>query len=241
MDANVNNQEIVLIDDDPTHLNIYKEKLERLNFKNVKCFTTFKDLQLYLSANTPALIIADFYLDKNKTALNIIDLVSRNDDIAIIVLSTFYNEDLLSKLNSKLFLDLLSKSCSDFELLKTIKLSSKRFDTSQSNKQLKDSVFVKSGKFFRKIDLASIEYVIVDGKYLDIHIVDKIKYTVRSTLNDFIDLLPVNFVKVSQSAIVNLSFVDYIGVDDSIVKTRNGKIPYSRNFKKKLLNSYYLA
>jgi DNA-binding LytR/AlgR family response regulator len=63
---------------------------------------------------------------------------------------------------------------------------------------------------------------------------------VRSSLNDFAAKLPENFIKIHQSYIINIDFVQSINVDENIVSVKTAQIPFARAFKKMLLSKYYI-
>ncbi len=104
---------------------------------------------------------------------------------------------------------------------------------------MKDFIFVKYKREIRKLAVIDIEYMVVDGKYLVLH-ADQKKYLIRSTLNDFLKKLPENFIKVHQAYIINLRFLESIQLDEGILKIGTVDIPFSRNYKKDLLNAYYM-
>ena len=136
-------------------------------------------------------------------------------------------------------IDFVPKNVSEFDLDKTIRLSLIKRKEANINKKLKDFIFVKYKREIRKLAVIDIEYMVVDGKYLVLH-ADQKKYLIRSTLNDFLKKLPENFIKVHQAYIINLRFLESIQLDEGILKIGTVDIPFSRNYKKDLLNAYYM-
>lgn len=231
--------EILIVDDEVLHTDIIKRKLINIGFKNVSITTSFKSAMNYLDNHTPDLVLLDYYLDKGHTGVELIKESFLNKDIPIIFISTFYGEEIFKEIIGVAPIDFIPKNVTEFDLEKTISLSlSKKTQQSQHGK-LKDFIFVKYNREIRKLALAEIEYIAVDGKYLVLH-VDQKKFLIRSTLNGFLKRLPDNFIKVHQAYIVNLHYLLSIRVDEGVLEVGKTSVPFSRNYKKDLFNAYYM-
>lgn len=237
---NNKSKSILIVEDDDIHMHIITEKVSELGFRYVTKCSTFKEAEQYLYADSFDFIITDFYLDKNKTAVDVCVLNSNTSETPVLVVSTYYEEKVFNQLKDFFNIGFLPKTCSSFDISVSItQLSSKQNDTMR-NQKLLSFVFVKSGKLIVKLDLDDIEVINVDGKYLDL-LANKKRYTIRSTMSHMIEKLPNNFLRVSQSCIVNLNYVKTINPDTSQIFLVSEEASFSRNFKKKLLNSYYLS
>jgi DNA-binding LytR/AlgR family response regulator len=235
----LNNVEILLVDDEAIHTEILKKKLQNLGYINVSVVNSFLKAVDYLNEVNPDLIILDYYLDKNHTGVDLVKESLLNKDIPIIFISSFYGNDLFKEVIGCAPIDFVPKNVSEFDLDKTIRLSLIKRKEANINKKLKDFIFVKYKREIRKLAVIDIEYMVVDGKYLVLH-ADQKKYLIRSTLNDFLKKLPENFIKVHQAYIINLRFLESIQLDEGILKIGTVDIPFSRNYKKDLLNAYYM-
>ncbi|MFN8338542.1 MAG: response regulator transcription factor [Saprospiraceae bacterium] len=235
----LNNVEILLVDDEAIHTEILKKKLQNLGYINVSVVNSFLKAVDYLNEVNPDLIILDYYLDKNHTGVDLVKESLLNKEIPIIFISSFYGNDLFKEVIGCAPIDFVPKNVSEFDLDKTIRLSLIKRKEANINKKLKDFIFVKYKREIRKLAVIDIEYMVVDGKYLVLH-ADQKKYLIRSTLNDFLKKLPENFIKVHQAYIINLRFLESIQLDEGILKIGTVDIPFSRNYKKDLLNAYYM-
>ncbi|HMR87139.1 MAG TPA: LytTR family transcriptional regulator DNA-binding domain-containing protein [Saprospiraceae bacterium] len=233
-------KEILLIDDDKMHLSILEERIKSLGFKNIITANSYKLAVQLLDTQVPDLVITDHFLDNGKTSLDFVKECLLFRDIPTIVITTFHTEKIFDEILTLTPIDFLSKSCSDFELAKSLKLAFSRLLQLSQTSKLKEFFFVKVGKNIKKICLNQIEMISVDGKYLNIS-VDGRSYIVRSALIDFIKRLPPNFIKVHQSFIVNLDFVETILVEESKVKLKTCEADFSRAFKKQLMSSYFVS
>lgn len=237
MNTNVN---LLLVDDDKFHLNIFANKLSYLKFNQIRIASTIKEAIDAIYDQTPDLIITDFYLENGKSALDIFRGLQIPFPIPTIVISTYYNHDVLNQIREINLVDFLPKNASDFEIEKSIILNLNRNEHIQKLTILNDFFLVKSGRYLKKIIIDNIEYITVDGKYLKIF-ADGSFYMIRSTLNDFIARLPSNFIKMHQSYIVNLNFIQSVNLDENIVNFKVGNAPFSRTFKKLLLSKYFIS
>lgn len=231
--------EILIVDDENLHNEIIKRKLTNLGFQNLNIVDTFKKAIEYLDIHTPDIIILDYYLDQTHTGVDVVKESLINKDIPVIFISSFYGGDIFKEIVGVAATDFLAKNVSEFDLEKSIKLGlAKKMSQSQTGK-LKDFIFVKHGKDIRKLAVADIEYIAVDGKYLTLY-ADEKKFLIRSTLNGFLKMLPDNFIKVHQAYIINLKYLDTIQVEEGILKITKASVPFSRNHKKELFSAYYM-
>lgn len=236
---NVEVLEVLLVEDDDLHMEILKSKLKNLGFNQIKCAGSYKEAAEYLEGYVPDLVIIDYYLDKNQTGTDLINEYLLNKSVPVIFISSFYSADVFKNIIDLAPMDFIPKNISEFDLEKSITLAIIKRKELIQNSKLKDYIFVKSTKEIKKLAVNDIEYITVDGKYLILYSNTK-KFLIRSTLNDFAKKLPENFIKVHQAYIINLKYLESILVDESTVKLETAIIPFSRNFKKDLFNSYYL-
>lgn len=234
-----NNSSVLLIEDDLMHLEMIKTKLVAIGYINIKVCSTYKEGEEVIVQRDIELIVTDFYLDKNKTAVDICLLNVQNNNVPVVVISSFYDQKGFDMIKGFSQIDFLSKSCSEFDLLKSIELMQNEAVKKESSAKFLSFIFVKSGKIIVKLDLSDIQFIEVDGKYLDLHTADN-RYTVRMTLNAIDEKLPSYFLKVKQNAIINLNYLTTISMEENTVQLGDREVSFSRSFKKKLLTSFYI-
>lgn len=97
------------------------------------------------------------------------------------------------------------------------------------------TIYLKVDKIFYKIKLSEIFYVKSDSNYVEVFLENK-KHLVRSTLKNFIELLPTEmFIQVHRSYIVNINEIESIG-DGEVRLTGDRSAPLSANYKEEVLN-----
>lgn len=229
---------ILLVDDKNLHLDLIKMKLTNLGYSNVVARNTYDSAVEYLDTHIPDLVILDYYLDKSNTGIKLVKECLLNTDIPVIFISSFYGEDVFREILNVLPMSFIPKNASEFELDKTIKLSMAKVDVANLNRKINEFIFVRFGKLIKKLAVVDVEYLEVDGKYLSLYAENK-KFLVRSTLNDFLQMLPDNFIKVHQAYVVNLKFLESLSLDEGTLKVGQATVPFSRNHKKEIFKAYY--
>ena len=97
-----------------------------------------------------------------------------------------------------------------------------------------ESVFIKQGHLYIKLQFGDILYMHAEGNYVDI-IAEGQKYTVRSSLRDLLARLPEDrFFRIHKSYAVALNKVEKITSSDVIVKGQ--KLPSSKEHRDQLLS-----
>lgn len=91
-----------------------------------------------------------------------------------------------------------------------------------------DFLFVKSGKQVHKIEYASICYLEAVKEYIAIH-TDKEKILVYKRMKEVAVLLPLQFVRIHNSYIVNLRHIS--NIESNLVKVKGERLPVSNSYR----------
>lgn len=89
-------------------------------------------------------------------------------------------------------------------------------------------IYIKHNEVFEKVAIENIIYAESQKNYLLIGTAEK-EYRYRSTITEFIDKLPDNFIKTHKGFIVNKTKID--GYNTSFVTIGSKKIPISKTYK----------
>lgn len=99
---------------------------------------------------------------------------------------------------------------------------------------INDCIYVKEDLTYRKIPIADIHYVEAFKNYLELNVLDG-RHVIRSTMKDFIAILPADhFLQTHRSFVVNIKKIDEIG--GNFLQIGETKVPISRNHKNEVLN-----
>jgi DNA-binding LytR/AlgR family response regulator len=236
----LNELEILLVEDNQMHLDLLEAKLKGMEVQKIIPISTFKDTCSYLKTNVPDIIISDYYLDEGHTGADLIDNCLANKAIPLIFMSSFFDTDSLHYNDYTSLVGFLPKYASTSDIDKLIQIGLTNTKQSVHSTKIHDCIYVKHNEEIIKLDVSDIEYIAVDGKLLLLY-VGSSTYIIRSALSDFYKKLPKNFLKIHQSYIINLKFLVSLQLEESVVNLTNASLPFSRDFKKDLLNAYYVA
>ena len=88
----------------------------------------------------------------------------------------------------------------------------------------------------RKLSLGDVLYITIQSHTAELHTRDNV-YEMRKTLDEFMNILPDNFIKIHRSYIVNLYKIDCI-FKDSLVVSNEKKLPISRKNAKEVSDAF---
>jgi len=130
----------------------------------------------------------------------------------------------------------LVKPLNDLTLISAIEACLKDVPRSSDDKNLNllnESLLIRKGKLFYKVDLKDIYCIQSDREYVIIYTSDS-KFIMRDSLKNLLSMLEgFSFFKSHQSYIINLNYLNSINIEDSIAILTNGQnIPISRRNRK---------
>ena len=97
-------------------------------------------------------------------------------------------------------------------------------------------LYTRIGNKLKKIAIADIEYIEVDGKYSSISVAQRI-VNCKISLKELQAKLPQkDFLQVNRSSVINLNCIEDIDMSKQMIKMPSAEISIGRNFKESLLN-----
>ena len=101
----------------------------------------------------------------------------------------------------------------------------------------RNSVFIKSQDFFRRIPFSSILYLEAAGSYCYVYLVNGTKITISFTLSQTMKHLSEEmFMRVHRSFVINTEYIEsYIG---NVFYVNGNMIPIGRSYKKDVLAQF---
>jgi DNA-binding LytR/AlgR family response regulator len=236
---NLNELEILLIEDNEMHLDILEKKLKGMGANKIVCSSTFKNACTYLKTNTPDIVFSDYYLDEGHMGVDLVNTCLLDKPVPIVFITSFYDADHFHIFEENPLITFLPKNATSAEIEKSIQNLIEKSKHFVKNNKIEDCIYVKHEGIVSKVILSEIEYIAVDGKLLELHAQND-TFLTRSTLSDFYKKLSSNFLKIHQSYVINLNFLVAVNLEESTVKLTNVILPFSRDFKKDLLNVYQI-
>jgi DNA-binding LytR/AlgR family response regulator len=136
----------------------------------------------------------------------------------------------------------LVKPFSKDELFTSIEIALYNYSKTDKEKEpfvfMKDAMFVKLNKSFRKIRFDEILFIKSEHVYIEIVTVSKDKLLIRESLKETMHKLPDTFFKVHRSYVVNLTHL--ASIEGGMLVAGDCEIPIGRNFREELLRKLNL-
>ncbi|TLV00978.1 LytR/AlgR family response regulator transcription factor [Dyadobacter luticola] len=191
------------------------------------------------------LAVLDINLNGYQTGIDLADHIRENLGIPFLFLSAHDDIAVVNAALQSAPHAFLQKPFQKITVYTAVKLALKNYrlaalagETDTPEKEdttvIKDALFIKEKHMFTKIMLAEILYIRSDDNYLELHTIKK-KYTIRETLKNMIQQLPVNFFfRVHKSFIINLNAIT--AIDYVHVMINDIEIPITNDNRNELLS-----
>jgi DNA-binding LytR/AlgR family response regulator len=190
----------------------------------------------------PDLILLDINLNNEKSGIDIAIELNKNHNIPFIFTTSYSDSITLDQAKVTAPLNYLVKPFTEEQLISLIKISTFKYiknlevkdsiEVTKSNYKNDEYIFVKEKLDLIKIKISDIKWIHSDGNYLEIYCNDKFKL-IRATISSFYESLPENFIRIHNSYIINMNYLDII--QSSYVIINKNKIPISKNYKQDFL------
>lgn len=181
------------------------------------------------------ILIYEYHIGNEKTFRNLTDKIKANHkDLLILVLDIekSISVDCFCHKNFKILQSKINRGDLIFYIEELLNI--------EKNYSIKKYILARSGNYLEKVIVNEIKYIEVDSKYLNIKTSHK-TYYIRASLNEFAKKIPDNFVRISQSAIINLNFLERISISQNIVHVSGDKLKISRQYKSALSKKYLIS
>lgn len=227
----------IIVDDDQISRQSLQKLCDQIGFiQIIASFSNPVEALQFVGANKVDLIFLDIHMPN----LTGIDLVRSVQTLPQIIFTTSDEQFALEAFEYAVT-DYIIKPVALPRLLKAVQKAKLVYDSdtsSESNKPLSGSVFVKVNSKLVKLKLDDILWIEATGDYVNIKTITK-AYTVLSTMKNIENRLPGNtFVKVHRSYIVNIHRIK--DIDDSTLVIENKVIPISRSNRDSLMKKINL-
>lgn len=233
-------EQVLIIDNKIKVLNKHESILNTIGIYKIIKVQSMEGAQAQLNVNYFDFILSDHFIEKNKTALNLISDTNIPITTKVFIITDNYERSTYESYVKIRPIAFLKKDFQTLELFQLLSFT-RNFNVRKSRSDFENfniKFSVKIGDKYKIIELDDIEYFEVDGKYLNLYSANR-KYNLRSSLTEIMKKIPVNFLRVHGSYLLNMNKVISINPSDQTVELLNYTIPFSRNYKKILLDSFF--
>lgn len=217
--------------------------LEELGYMALEPAISYSEAMGTLEKQMPDLAILDIQLSGKKDGIDFAWEIKENYDIPFIFLTS--NADKLTVERAKKLAPpaYLVKPFNKDELYTSIEIALYNHIKKDRNDGdgliIKDAIFIKHKHYFEKVKFEDILYIQSDHVYIEIITVNKQKYLVRDSLNNYINKLNNNFIRTHRGFIVNLQHLQ--AINHSHLKINTYNIPIGKNFRDELLKKIKIS
>jgi len=173
------------------------------------------------------------FLDINMPKLSGLNLIRSLKNTPNVIITTAYSEYALEGFELAV-VDYLLKPFSFERFLQAImkvQVKNKSEPTKDIVQTENEFTFVKSDKKFIKLFFSEINYIEAHGNYIKIYTEKML--LIPDTLSSFLDKLPVSFIRIHKSFIINFDKLKLIE-GNQVMLINKAKLPIGKSYKKDL-------
>jgi len=237
---------ILIVEDNELHAEKLDLLLEDLDFCVVGIVDNALDALDLFQKKSPDLILLDISITGSFTGIDFAERIRKTSAVPIVYVSSIRDKETFEKAKATSPDAFLFKPIEEESLVAAIDLALHRSTLTNtteetSNNQWVEAVFVRVGNSLKKIEINTIVYIEVSAKnYCDIR-TQSSRYSVKASLSEILKQLPEHqFIRVSRSHVVNLSFVQSINERESYIETGLEEVGFTKSYKDQLLKQLKL-
>lgn len=230
---------ILVVEDEIIIADNICDTLEDLGYEPLEPAISYTEAIEIIEETKPDLAILDIQLSGRKTGIDIAEEIIGKYNFPFIFLSSNSDSATIGEAKKVTPSAYLVKPFSKDELFTSIEVAlynhSQKTETSNTeNVVVKDSLFFKEKGAYHKINFDDILYLKSDHIYIEIISKDKSKSVVRGSLNDIINNLTNDFVRVHRGYIINTKHLQQIETSNVVVGEQ--VIPIGKKYRQDILD-----
>lgn len=227
--------QILIVEDEFITQKTISNYLIEIGYEIAGLAMSAKEAKEILDTKTVNFIILDINIKGEHNGIWLGNYIKENYNLPFIYLTAYSdNETISNALESEPF-SYLVKPFQKHDLLTSIEVSVLNYN--KLNPKKDDTLLIKHNEVYKKVIISNINYIESDKNYLKLYCKDDI-FRYRSTITDFITLLPKEFIQTHKGFIVNSKKIT--GFSNSFVEIEKIQIPISKTFKDDVLNTLSL-
>jgi len=239
---------ILLIEDNPLQLVKLEALIKNQGYEVAGTADNGEEAIRLLRAVKPDLALIDIQLNGIKTGIDVGQFLQDEGEIPFLFLTSLIDDETLEKAAKTNPEAYLVKPVDENSLRAAIEVVRKKEaleaaelvenslnDTAlQGTSKLKDSLFIRVGKLFKRIFFSDIVLVTAtQSNYTALILESGEKYEIRQSLTSLESRLPLEYCRVHRKQIVNCKFIENVKTDFSSIKiSGQEEIPVGRTYRK---------
>lgn len=228
---------IAVVEDEKIFADLLSYSLNKLGYNPLKPVATYEEAILLMEDSKPDIAMLDIKLIGEKDGVDLAWKIKKDYNIPFIFLTSNADKltiDRAKKLNPPAY---LVKPFNEKELYTSIEIAlykqAQEAKRNKSNFVIKDALFIKQNYTFVKVKFDDILFIKSEHIYIEINTIDNHKYLVRDNLNNYINKLTKDFIRVQRSYIVNLVYLQ--AINNKFVIINDNQIPIGKKYRDEIM------
>jgi DNA-binding LytR/AlgR family response regulator len=239
----MNKIKIAIVEDDMIIADDIGLMLEGLGYELIWHASRYTAALDKLDQQRPDLLLLDIQLGGKLDGIHLAQVIKEQYGIPFIFLTANADTGTIERAKKVNPMAYLTKPVTSSLVYSAIEIALNNYNKVQavntngsSGTQTRDSIFVKDGNQYRKINFNDIACLHSDGNYIAVHLSDHSKVLVRSSLPDLLQQLdPLHFIRVHRSYAINIRMVDTVLPDE--IKLKTMVVPFAKSYKEELFKA----
>ena len=230
----------LIVDDDELIRTTLDVILSDLGHTIVASVDNAVDALVGYSVHQPHVVICDIGINGNVDGIELAKKLLQIRKCQLLFLTGHSDEAVFNKAKKLAPLAFITKPIVRADFERTIALAAEHSNETigfvTQSMPVEGCLYTRVGNKLKKIAIANIEYIEVDGKYSSICIANRL-VNCKIALKELQAKLPQkDFVQVNRSSVINLNCIEDIDMARQMIKMPSAEISIGRNFKESLLN-----
>ena len=234
---------ILVVEDEIIIADNICDALEDLGYQALEPAINYTEAIQRIEEEIPDIAILDIQLSGIKTGIDLAKKIRESYNFPFIFLTSNSDAATVSEAKEVMPPAYLVKPFTKDELYTSIEIALHNFskkvgEVNDNNFIIKDSIFVKEKGYYTKIFFKDILYLKSAHVYIEIFIKDNKKIVIRTSLNEILEKLSKNFIRVHRGYIINTTYLTQI--TNTSVKILNNELPIGKKFKEEIVKKINL-
>ncbi len=228
---------ILIVEDEFIIASNLKNMLQDLGYSPLNPAGSFKEAIDLLENNDVDMAILDINLNGKNEGIELAKYMNENIHIPFIFLTSNADKatiDLAKQTKPKAY---LIKPFSEDDIYSAIEIAITNLKTNSEKEIniLNDSIFIKLGSKYHKVNIDEVIYFEADGKMMNIYNLHNQKFSIRTSLENLMLVFKgYSFLRVHRGYCINTKYLDEI--NGEFVKLKGQQIPIGRNYREQLIS-----
>ena len=231
---------ILVVEDEIIIADSICNALNELGYHALEPAINFTEAIETIESERPDIAILDIHLSGKKSGIDLAKKIRESYHFPFIFLTSNADSFTINQAKEVKPPAYLIKPFSKEELYSSIEIALHNFSTKSGdlideNLIIKEAIFIKNKGFFTKVSFNDILYLKSDQVYVEIIVQNQQKHVVRTSLNDILNKLNTNFIRVHRGFVINVAFLSQIN-SNSVKIIDDEEIPIGKKFREDIIN-----